>query len=63
LPLLVKRGFTGPVFCSESTAEFCRILLPDSGYLQEKDALREPARVLSTAGAAALHIRRRRHRH
>ncbi len=38
LPLLVKRGFTGPVFCSESTAEFCRILLPDSGYLQEKDA-------------------------
>jgi metallo-beta-lactamase family protein len=38
LPLLVKRGFGGPVFCSESTAEFCRILLPDSGYLQEKDA-------------------------
>jgi metallo-beta-lactamase family protein len=38
LPLLVKCGFTGPVFCSESTAEFCRILLPDSGYLQEKDA-------------------------
>jgi metallo-beta-lactamase family protein len=38
LPLLVKHGFAGPVFCSESTAEFCRILLPDSGYLQEKDA-------------------------
>ena len=38
LPLLVKHGFTGPVFCSESTAEFCRILLPDSGHLQEKDA-------------------------
>jgi metallo-beta-lactamase family protein len=38
LPLLVKHGFRGPVFCSEATAEFCRILLPDSGYLQEKDA-------------------------
>jgi metallo-beta-lactamase family protein len=38
LPLLVKHGFAGPVFCSESTADFCRILLPDSGYLQEKDA-------------------------
>ena len=38
LPLLVKHGFAGPVFCSQSTAEFCKILLPDSGYLQEKDA-------------------------
>jgi metallo-beta-lactamase family protein len=38
LPLLVKHGFAGPVFCSESTADFCRILLPDSGHLQEKDA-------------------------
>jgi metallo-beta-lactamase family protein len=38
LPLLVKHGFSGPVLCSESTAEFCRILLPDSGHLQEKDA-------------------------
>jgi metallo-beta-lactamase family protein len=38
LPLLVKQGFSGPVLCSEPTAEFCRILLPDSGHLQEKDA-------------------------
>ena len=38
LPLLVKHGFAAPVFCSQSTAEFCRILLPDSGHLQEKDA-------------------------
>ncbi|MBI4275459.1 MAG: MBL fold metallo-hydrolase [Rhizobiales bacterium] len=38
LPLLVKNGFSGPVFCSESTADFCGILLPDSGHLQEKDA-------------------------
>ena len=38
LPLLVKHGFAGPIFCSESTAELCAILLPDSGHLQEKDA-------------------------
>lgn len=38
LPLLIKQGFAGPVFCSRSTAVFCEILLPDSGHLQEKDA-------------------------
>ncbi len=38
LPLLVKHGFAGPIFCSESTAAFCKILLPDAGHLQEKDA-------------------------
>lgn len=38
LPLLVKQGFTGRIFCSKATADLCRILLPDAGYLQEKDA-------------------------
>jgi len=38
LPLLIKQGFGGSVFCSRSTADFCEILLPDSGHLQEKDA-------------------------
>ena len=38
LPLFVKRGFGGPVFCSHATEDFCRILLPDSGYLQEEEA-------------------------
>ena len=38
VPLLVKQGFTGPVLCSEATADFCGILLPDSGHLQEQDA-------------------------
>lgn len=40
LPLLVRNGFTGPVFCSQATADLCAILLPDSGYLQEADAER-----------------------
>ena len=38
LPLLVRRGFKGPVFCSQATADLCAILLPDAGHLQEKDA-------------------------
>ncbi len=40
LPLLVKNGFKGPVYCSAATADLCGILLPDSGYLQEEDAAR-----------------------
>lgn len=38
LPLLVKSGFRGPIWCSRSTSDLCEILLPDSGYLQERDA-------------------------
>jgi metallo-beta-lactamase family protein len=38
LPLLIKRGFKGPVLCSRATADLCAILLPDAGHLQEKDA-------------------------
>lgn len=38
LPVLVKNGFTGKVYCSDATKKLCSILLPDSGYLQEEEA-------------------------
>lgn len=38
LPLLVKNGYKGPIYCSDATFELCKILLPDSGYLQEEEA-------------------------
>lgn len=38
LPLLVRHGFRGPVYCTSATAELCGILLPDSGQLLEEEA-------------------------
>ncbi|WP_269582861.1 MBL fold metallo-hydrolase RNA specificity domain-containing protein [Roseibium sp. Sym1] len=38
VPLLVRNGFKGHILCTEATRDLCRILLPDSGFLQEKDA-------------------------
>jgi metallo-beta-lactamase family protein len=38
LPRLAKLGFRGRIHCTEATAELCRILLPDSGRLQEEEA-------------------------
>lgn len=38
LPRLVKLGFTGRVVTSKATADLLKILLPDSGRLQEEEA-------------------------
>jgi metallo-beta-lactamase family protein len=40
LPLAVREGFRGPVYCTSGTADLLEILLPDSARLQEEDAER-----------------------
>ncbi|MFZ0494037.1 MAG: MBL fold metallo-hydrolase [Acidimicrobiia bacterium] len=38
LPLLVKKGFSAPIYATPATAALAGILLPDSGRIQEEDA-------------------------
>jgi len=38
IPLLVKKGFTGGVYCTEATAQLCSIMFPDAGHIQEMEA-------------------------
>ena len=38
LPRLVRDGFTGPIFCTDGTADLLRIMLPDAAHLQEEEA-------------------------
>jgi metallo-beta-lactamase family protein len=41
LPLLIHRGYRGPIYVQETTARFCEIMLEDSARLAEGDAERE----------------------
>ena len=38
LPRLLKDGFKGRVYASRATADLLKVLLPDSGHLQEEEA-------------------------
>ncbi len=37
LPLLVKKGFQGPIYTTDATAHLANIMLLDSGHIQESD--------------------------
>jgi len=39
VPLLIRSGFQKKIYCSSATKDLCEILLPDSGHIQEEDAL------------------------
>ncbi len=38
LPLLVKQGYKGQIYCTDATADLLDIMLKDSGYIQEREA-------------------------
>ncbi len=38
IPLLVKRGFKGPIYCTSATADLLKVMLEDSAYIHEKEA-------------------------
>ncbi len=48
IPLFVKNGFRGPIYCSHATKEVCAILLVDAGSLQEDRARNHHAAPLYT---------------
>lgn len=38
LPLLVKNGFDGPIYCTDATADILKPMLLDAAHIQESDA-------------------------
>lgn len=37
IPTLIKKGYRGPIYCTPTTRDLCRFMLPDSGFIQEED--------------------------
>jgi metallo-beta-lactamase family protein len=58
LPRLMAQGFGGPVYATRATCELLGVMLPDSGYLQEKEAEREGGEPLYTLEQAQKSLER-----
>jgi len=58
VPRLVAQGFGGLVYATRATCELLGVMLPDAGYLQEKEAEREGGEPLYTAAAAQASLAR-----
>ena len=59
LPRLVAQGFMGAVYATQATGELSRVMLPDSGHLQEKEAEwsgRPPLYTVDEAQASLRHF-------
>lgn len=58
LPVLVRKGFTGPIYATAATRDLCEIILRDSAYLQERDAERSARYDHGNESAPPLYLRR-----
>lgn len=66
LPLLVKLGYAGPIYCTPATRDLSSVMLPDAGFIQEKDfeflakrgrqSVGEPLYTAADAAAVADHM-------
>lgn len=69
VPTLIKKGYKGPVYCTEATADLCRIMFRDCAYIQMRDVdyvnrkrikqnkqLFEPLYTIEEADIACTHI-------
>ncbi|NKB88106.1 MAG: MBL fold metallo-hydrolase [Acidobacteria bacterium] len=56
LPVLRKAGYKGPIYATPATIELVRILLSDSGHIQEEDA-RWTIKRLRKKGKDASHVK------
>ena len=60
LPRLVAEGFTGPIYATPATCDLLAVMLPDSAYLQEREAethgMNAPLYSVEQAAASLRHL-------